>query len=267
MELLVLPLYKNKLVLQVVGGNCMANKSTLKLDPVETTRASVVIYEQIKEKILNGELKPGDYLPSERNMMEMLQRSRPTIREALRMLEQSGFIKTTIGTAGPVVQEYKLNNLAVPMENILKINDVSNYEVFEYRKECERFVVAWAAKRRSEEDLLKMQQILDETEKCISEKHYDMVLEYDLKFHEAIYKASKNRVAEILNSITHDITENSIEIVLNNASEKEKQSLCKKILKAHIAIYDSIKSKDEKVSKEAITQHLESFSKDYQAYK
>ncbi len=241
----------------------MANKSTLSLQPVETTRASVTIYEQIKEKILNGELKPGDYLPSERNMMEMLQRSRPTIREALRMLEQSGFIKTTIGTAGPVVQEYKLNNLAVPMENILKINDVSNYEVFEYRKECERFVAAWAASRRSKEDLENMEEILNETEKCINEKRFDQVLEYDLKFHEAIYKASKNRVAEILNSITHDITESSIEHVLKNADDKEKASMTKKILKAHVSIFETIRDKDEKAAKAAITSHLEAFSKDY----
>ena len=241
----------------------MANKSSLNLQPVETTKASVAIYEQIKEKIVSGELKPGDYLPSERQMTEMLQRSRPTIREALRMLEQSGFIKTTIGTAGPVVQEYKLNNLAVPMENILKINDVSDYEVFEYRKECERFVAAWAAKRRTNEDLDVMKKILDDTSLCIEERRYSDILDLDLKFHETVYRASKNKVAEILNSLTHDITEGSIETILDRADEKEKTALTKKILKAHISIYEAIRDKDENAAKSAITAHLESFSKDY----
>ena len=241
----------------------MSNKSNIDLQPVETTKASVAIYEQIREKIISGELKPGDYLPSERQMTEMLQRSRPTIREALRMLEQSGFIKTTIGTAGPVVQEYKLNNLAVPMENILKIHDVSDYEVFEYRKECERFVVAWAAKRRTDDDLETMQQILDDTLNCINEKRYLDILNYDMKFHEAIYKASRNKVAVILNSLTHDITENSIEQVLKNADEKEKAALTKKILKAHTSIFEAIRDMDDKAAKTAITSHLESFSKDY----
>ena len=241
----------------------MANKSALNLEPVETKKASVAIFEQIRDKIVSGELKPGDLLPSERQMTEMLQRSRPTIREALRMLEQSGFIKTTIGTAGPVVQEYKLSNLSVPMENILKINEVTDYEVYEYRKESERFVTAWAALRRTKEDIENMQNIIEESKRCIDEKRYLDILDLDLKFHEAIYKASHNKVAGILNSITHDITENSIEKVLVNAPEKERSAFVKKIVKAHTAIFEAIKEKDEKAAKAAITSHLESFNKDY----
>jgi DNA-binding FadR family transcriptional regulator len=57
--------------------------------PFATQRASEVIYEQIRELIISGQLKPSDRLPSERTLMEMYHRSRPTIREALRMLESS----------------------------------------------------------------------------------------------------------------------------------------------------------------------------------
>ena len=52
--------------------------------PVKTRRASEEIYLQLREFILSGQLKPGDRLPSERAMMPQLNRSRPTIREALR---------------------------------------------------------------------------------------------------------------------------------------------------------------------------------------
>ena len=58
--------------------------------PVETKRASEAIFDQIKDLIMRGKLRPGDRLPSERSMIEMFQRSRPTIREALRMLERAG---------------------------------------------------------------------------------------------------------------------------------------------------------------------------------
>ena len=70
------------------------NSSEEIFHPIKTVRASEAIYEQIKDRIISGELKPGDRLPSERNMMELFQRSRPTIREALRMLERSGYIRT-----------------------------------------------------------------------------------------------------------------------------------------------------------------------------
>lgn len=73
--------------------------------PVKTRRASEEIYLQLREFILSGQLKPGDRLPSERAMMAQLNRSRPTIREALRMLEQGGYIASTHGAPGAVVQE------------------------------------------------------------------------------------------------------------------------------------------------------------------
>ena len=65
--------------------------------PVVTQKASKVIFDQIREWIVAGDLKPGDKLPSERTLMNMLQRSRPTVREALRMLEHAGLIQIIPG--------------------------------------------------------------------------------------------------------------------------------------------------------------------------
>ena len=59
----------------------MTNKSSLNLQPVETTKASVAIYEQIKEKIVSGELKPGERL-MEIHLADRLGVSRTPIREA-----------------------------------------------------------------------------------------------------------------------------------------------------------------------------------------
>ena len=78
--------------------------------PAATKRASEIIYEQVREMIVKGKLKPGDRLPNERAMMEMFQRSRPTVREALRMLERSGYIRTSAGSNGAVVTEPGGNN-------------------------------------------------------------------------------------------------------------------------------------------------------------
>ena len=66
--------------------------------PAKTQRASEAIYNQIYPKIISGELRPGDRLPPERELAEMFQRSRPVVREALRMLQQEGLIETAVGT-------------------------------------------------------------------------------------------------------------------------------------------------------------------------
>ena len=89
--------------------------------PVKTRRASEEIYLQLREFILSGQLKPGDRLPSERAMMAQLNRSRPTIREALRMLEQGGYIASTHGAPGAVVQEPSLHGVEEPLAEMVEM--------------------------------------------------------------------------------------------------------------------------------------------------
>ena len=71
--------------------------------PAKTQRASEAIYNQIYPKIISGELRPGDRLPPERELAEMFQRSRPVVREALRMLQQEGLIETAVRSSGGAV--------------------------------------------------------------------------------------------------------------------------------------------------------------------
>ena len=58
--------------------------------PIGDRRASEAIYEQLRELITSGTLRPGDRLPSERARREQLPRSRPTSRAALRLLAPGG---------------------------------------------------------------------------------------------------------------------------------------------------------------------------------
>ena len=116
--------------------------------PVKTRRASEEIYLQLREFILSGQLKPGDRLPSERAMMAQLNRSRPTIREALRMLEQGGYIASTHG-AGAVVQEPSLHGVEEPLAEMIQLNQISLQELGEYRLNNDSTIAMWAAQRRS----------------------------------------------------------------------------------------------------------------------
>ena len=94
----------------------MKNEIQIDLQPVQTRRASEEIYNQIRQLILDGEIHPGERLPSERKMMDMMHRSRPTIREAMRMLEREGYIKIYSGSSGAVVQEINVDNAVQSLE-------------------------------------------------------------------------------------------------------------------------------------------------------
>ena len=81
--------------------------------PIKQTRVSEEVAEQLKETILNGQFKAGDRLPSERDLAEAFQVSRVAIREALRSLENSGFIITRQGaTGGAFVTDLTFSSLS-----------------------------------------------------------------------------------------------------------------------------------------------------------
>jgi len=61
------------------------------------------VVEQIQDAILSGELEPGAKLPAERELKEMFNTSRGTLREALRVLEQKGLIQIKLGVAGGAI--------------------------------------------------------------------------------------------------------------------------------------------------------------------
>lgn len=233
-----------------------------KLRPVTTQRASEAIYEQIKELILSGELKPGDRLPSERSLMESLQRSRPTIREALRMLEHAGFIRTVPGTNGAVVREPGADEARESLMSLLQTNKVTIGELSEYRLANETAVARWAAARRSEEDIAGLETILDEAERFLSERRFEEFIDYDAAFHGALAQAGENSVAALLAQILSRLTEPLMLEAVRRQSEEENRDMCERISSMHREILDAVASGDGDAAERATAAHIKAFGAD-----
>ena len=165
--------------------------------PVQTKRASEAIFEQIRDLIIHNKLQPGDRLPSERNMIEMFQRSRPTIREALRMLERAGYIRTMAGSNGAIVMPPNDKNLELSLSDALSIGHIPLEQLAEYRTASEAVTAAWAAQRRTDEDIRAMEAILAQMADCLDD--YERSVDLDPDFHGLIAKAAKNSVSVIFN--------------------------------------------------------------------
>ena len=177
--------------------------STLQQEPVfapaETQLACEVIYEQIKEKILSGELKPGDKLPSERAMMELLHRSRPSVREALRMLERGGFIRIVPGSRGALILEPNTDGVEQSLSNLMRSKMISIKEMSDYRRVNDVMVSEWAAKRRTDEDIAAITQLVKKSEQVMGD--YRSFIALDPEFHYLIALAAKNEVACIMTQV------------------------------------------------------------------
>ncbi len=229
------------------------------LKPVPTQRASEVIFEQIRDMILSGELKKGDRLPSERSMMTMLQRSRPTIREALRMLERAELIKTIPGSGGAIVQEPSSQSVEVPLETLLALNNTGNRELWEYRNLNEVAAAGWAAERRSEEDLVAMLGYIE------ASKHVNNMSEFfrlDRDFHEAIASAGKNRIAQLVDKVLHKIVILRLDEGYRKKNAKERKRMIEQVIESHMQLYEAIERQDVFDAQQKMREHIEMFFND-----
>ena len=116
------------------------------LKPLKKTRLYEEIIKQLTDLINNGSLKPGDKLPTERDLAVQLNVSRTAIREALRSLEMMGFIESKVGE-GTFVKEITLNNVIDPFSSILSKDKKLVAELIEVRILLESEIARLAAAR------------------------------------------------------------------------------------------------------------------------
>lgn len=236
----------------------MSESGKILLRPVEVQRASEAIYEQIRTLILSDELKPGDKLPSEREMMDMLQRSRPTIREALRLLESEGFIKITPGSGGAIVQ--RLSNFPVThaLENFVLQHHVDNSELLEYRKLNEVAAAGWAAGRRTQADLLDISEHLCAPESA-EEAYNDFILN-DFMFRQAVIMAAHNHMAKIVDDLLNGLIYSTLAVPFHELPEADRSSMVQHVLQSRNDIYQAIQEQDVAGAEALMRRHIEIFA-------
>lgn len=236
------------------------NPYEIELKPVSTQKASEVIYEQIKNLIIHGDLKPGDRLPSERKMMTMLQRSRPPIREALRMLERAGLIKTIAGSGGAIVMEISSETIEQPLENMLSLNQITNKELLEYREIHEVASAGWAAERRTADDLIALEQCIGAAEAVVN--NFEKFIEYDTHFHELIATAGHNKIANIVYRVISRMVINILHDAYLYSSEEQRYTMSLEVLQMHKKLLDAIRSQDVNQTQELMDYHIKRFKGD-----
>jgi DNA-binding FadR family transcriptional regulator len=155
------------------------------------------VVEQIQEAIIQGHLKVGDRLPAERELKEMLQTSRSTLREALRVLEQKGLIEIKLGMGGgAVVKPISSDVIAESLDLLIRSRQVPLHYIAEFRQRVEGDVVRLAAERKTNADIEALEKLLDEARKCI-ERGPEAVPDFitaDINIHQYFSKITGNPI-------------------------------------------------------------------------
>jgi GntR family transcriptional repressor for pyruvate dehydrogenase complex len=209
------------------------------------------VYEEVArqiERLILKKLKPGDKLPSERELAELLQVSRSSIRDAIRGLELMGLVEPRQG-AGTIVREISADTLVNPFANALKHRQALVSELLDFRKMLEPSLAARAATHASSDEIAEMEEILHRQE--VKLLRDETTIAEDAEFHYAIALASGNsvvlKVLDILMDLLRDTRERSLQV----------DGRPKKSLAGHRRILAAIKRQDGEAAKAAMRRHIE----------
>ena len=144
----------------------MGSVQQLTDSPYKKKRAFEDIANKIKELISNDRLKPGDRLPPETEIARQFNVGRNTIREALRVLELSGFVKIQRGgKGGPLIADTSLNRITNLFLDLVRFQDVSIEELKLARCQTERMIFHEAIKNIDEQDITNLRENIARAEK------------------------------------------------------------------------------------------------------
>ena len=158
---------------------------------VSVGRISEIIVDQIRLLMRQGQLKPGDRLPPERDLCERFGVSRVTVREALRMLESSGLVEIRVGArGGAFVTAPSSDRVGEGLADLLTLSVISAPDVTEVRKILEAGIVPLICERATEEDLADLEAICQRSETALAAGDYSM--DMSLEFHIRVAQATHN---------------------------------------------------------------------------
>ncbi len=220
----------------------------MKFKQVKRGRVSDSVLKQIKQSIINGTYRPGDKLPSEKELMEAFNVSRGSLREALRSLEESGFVVVKPGAAGGAyVTSEGMTSLAKRLHDIMLMERVSFEEILEFGLLTEPGIARLAAENRTEEDIRALEESITIREKAVKSGKIPLVVSID--FHQAMAKASKNKMVALLID--------AVALLFNSEFRKKSLSIedHRAILDAHKKLTRHIKNRDYEKAAKAMYEH------------
>ena len=225
--------------------------------PIQPERLYERIVSQIEQRIVAGELKAGDQLPSENELARQFTVSRTAVREAIKTLREKRLVEVHPGR-GTFITNGMPDAVRHSLGLLMKFGEPNgSANLVEVREMLEPEIAALAATRITPESITAMREAVAIMDTALED--VDTFVEADLDFHLALAEATQNPVIPLLmDSIIDLLREDRKRIGLVNGGLRRGQSHHKKILEAVIR-------GDSKAARKTMQDHLEQVRKDSEA--
>ncbi|MFO8031391.1 MAG: FadR/GntR family transcriptional regulator [Desulfohalobiaceae bacterium] len=218
--------------------------------PIKPKSVSDQIFEQLRDLIFRGKLKPGEKLPPERELSESFGVSRPSVKAAINRLVNLGLVEQRQGQ-GTFVRSLESRYLENPLRTVLEGEEVSLYDLLEVRLGLEVQAVGLAAKRATEEDIQALETCVQDMLSKVDEGQVGS--EEDVAFHMSIAFATKNSAQIYLMKNFYDLLFHGIResrFYLQEAGNLSTMG------QQHAEILQAIRDKDAGRAKSYMERHI-----------
>lgn len=202
------------------------------------------VCDSIRKYIIDNNIKPGSKLPSELELMNMLNVSRTSLREGIRMLEGSGFITTKQG-GGMYVAEYDGSMLLDYIQYSISFDRSDLRDLYNLRKSLELTYIREAAEKITDDQIRRLKEITDKMASSeLLESHW-----HDMDFHVALYENISNRLGARIIQLYWDI-------MLCRWLPGEAEVIPQQMVENHRLIIRALESRDTNFVYAAMLVHM-----------
>jgi len=224
--------------------------------PVENKRTFEEVSSKIKALVFEGVLKPGDKLPSEAELAKQFKVGRQTVREALRILELSGFIAIQKGfNGGPIIKDTILANIANLLLDAFQMEKISIDDFVVARVMVEKGILNYAIDNADDQDVKALKENLRKAQSLIAKR--ELATDVNFDFHALLASASKNAVFTIL--------EKAINAIHRNLRSRRPPDFetSKNAVLAHEKILDAFTKQEREKAINLLEEHILAVRKSY----
>jgi GntR family transcriptional repressor for pyruvate dehydrogenase complex len=232
--------------------------------PVSRVRTYEVVLQRIESQIVTGALRAGERLPPERELAELLGVSRPAVREALRVLEAQGVVRSQVGKgpdSGTTIDRVPSDALARLLRLHVALGSFPLKDVLETRVSLERSSVALACRNARPQDLDRMKEnLLAMDEPDIDRETFD---QFDTDFHVALADAGGNRLMSDVTRAIRESVRMPILAAMTAMAETGKHGWpgVRDGLRAdHHAIFTAVAARQSEQAADRMEAHIRGFS-------
>ncbi|MDZ4310753.1 MAG: FCD domain-containing protein [Cypionkella sp.] len=220
---------------------------------IDAEKLSQSVVQQIELLILRGILRPGERLPSERELSERMGVSRPSLREAVADLQTRGLLSSR-PNAGIFVAEVLGSAFSPALVGLFSAHEEAVFDYLDFRRDMEGLAAERAARLGSDTDLAVIAAIFAKMEAAHAKRDPSDEAELDANFHMAIIEASHNVVMLHMMRAMYDLLRQGVfynrQVMFKNRLTRDH------LLDQHRAIKTAIQARDPIAAREAVAAHL-----------